>query len=569
MTALAIPAASMMPVAPAAQRGITKVAPGSTKDGVNAPEADLTENHEPFHSLMQELSATEEKPATQSPRHVLPPANEKPKAKPAKRDTNDDPAASLPAAQSAQENKPPVVWSLPQIPAIPEATSQEAAVGYGRADVENDAARGITGNNRPKPAAKSTAQLASQGESQALPLALPQESPQGRQLTSPSAATASEAAAQASAIETEDSSSAAPVASAVPAAPFGDTTTAKVAFEARLRPVQTDAVTEQRIGPEPRSAHVGTTSPTEIQTSAIEPQSSPLADPLASTASTSIDRLTTATTAFEGHSRPILPVQTAALEIGSQPHSIEREPSSFRQQAQEPSNSPRPAAVAAPAEKHNDNQRDQPERQPKSAAPSDPQAASISEAAPHVETAPSAAANLVNASMAMQAPAVSSASAPAVVPAPPAPHTAAATADVAPTADPPPSPAAANDIKIALNDNGQRVELRVTERAGDIHVTVRTPDSQLATAMREDLPALSSKLEQSGLHSEMWRPAASASSENRAIETSGGNASPDSREQSGSRQQQEGQQQDPRNLQQTLNRKSDRKEFSWLFESIR
>ena len=174
------------------------------------------------------------------------------------------------------------------------------------------------------------------------------------------------------------------------------------------------------------------------------------------------------------------------------------------------------------------------------------------------------------ASIAMHAPAASGASTPTSVTTRPQSDAPASSGDVAPTPSPAPSPAAANDIKIALNDNGQRVELRVTERAGDIHVTVRTPDSQLATAMREDLPALSSRLEQSGLHSEMWRPAASAGNENRGIETSAGNAASDSREQPGGRQQQEDRQQDPRNpQQQTLNRKSDRKEFSWLFESIR
>ncbi len=571
------------------------------KDAVESPEADATENQEPFHSLMQELSATEEEAATQTVKsdgtnvlmkaapkaaparaafhsniEALSAATEKPKAKSAKSDANNDPAASLAAAQPINESKPPVVWSLPQIHAIPEATSQQStasnAWGYARTDVENDAVRGITGDNRhlPKSAAKPTAQLTPQGELQVLPLPLPQEPLQGRQIAGPAANTPSETVAQASAMDSEDSPSAAAIASTVPAMPFGDTTTAKVAFEARLRPIQPDPATEQKIGLDPRSAHVGTASPTSIQTSAIEPRSSTSADPLASTPSASpIDELTTAKVAFEGHVQPIFPVQTVALAIGSQSRSIKPEPSPLREQAQEPSNNPRPAAVATSAEKHNDNQRDEPERQPKSGAALGPQAASPSDAAPHVETAPSAATNLINASMAPQAPAVSSASGPAPGQTPPASHTSAATADITPTADPPPPPAAANDIKIAVNDNGQRVELRVTERAGDIHVTVRTPDSQLATAMREDLPALSSKLEQNGLHSEMWRPAASASSENRTTETSGGNTSPDSREQSGGRQQQESEQQDPRNPQQTPNRKSDRKEFSWLFESIR
>jgi hypothetical protein len=131
----------------------------------------------------------------------------------------------------------------------------------------------------------------------------------------------------------------------------------------------------------------------------------------------------------------------------------------------------------------------------------------------------------------------------------------------------------ANNIRIALDDNGQRVELRLSERAGDIHVAVRTPDSQLAESLRGDLPSLSSKLEQSGYHSEMWKPTHSTSSEMRLPNMGNSNLSSDTRQQSGGRQQDEGsqqQRQNPKNpQQQMLNRKSDRKEFSWLVQSIR
>jgi hypothetical protein len=172
------------------------------------------------------------------------------------------------------------------------------------------------------------------------------------------------------------------------------------------------------------------------------------------------------------------------------------------------------------------------------------------------------------ASIASQTPTAPGAS--AAIPAAAPSHAPSPGLDVSPPpTDLPPTASAGHDIKIALNDNGQRVELRITERAGDIHVAVRTPDSQLATALRDDLPALSSRLQQSGLHSEMWRPGASAGGESKIIETPNGNGASDSREQSGGRREQEDPQQNPRNPQQTLNRKSDRKEFSWLFESIR
>jgi hypothetical protein len=687
VTALAIPAALMMHVAAAAQPGAMKFASASMKDGVETQGADVAANPEHFHSLIQGLSATEEKPATQPVKrdvsNVLPKtalkavpartepfhlpismssaASEKPKIKAAKRDANNDLATSLPAAPPAKESKLPVVWSLPQIPVFPEATSLQAAapnVGYMRKDVENDSLGGTTADNRqlPEPAGKPAAQTTAQGRSQVLPQALPQEPTEGSRMASPAADTASEATAQLSAVALEDSASAVPLARAVPTAPFGDTTTAKVAFEARLRPIQPDPATEQKIGPEahpvpagtvspaasadpispldtattakarfeaspqpippdpataqkivpepcsvqagtllpaaskapiwpsnqvatdkaafevrprpispapateqdiepePRSDPAHTVSPDAMQTSAIEPQDSQSVDHVASMAPAApFGEVTTAELASEPRQRPVFPVQAP-------------ESSPFRQPAQEPPNTARPTPVAVPVEKQNDSQRDQPERQPK-AARLVAEAQSTPEVAPHLETAPSAAANSMAASLAAHVPAAPIASAP--VPSPPASHTTATDADVTHTSDPPPEPAAANDIKIALNDNGQRVELRVTERAGDIHVTVRTPDSQLATAMREDLPALSSRLEQSGLHSDMWRPPASPGGENRAIETLGGNATSDPHEQPGGRQQQDGRQQDPRNPQQTLNRKSDRKEFSWLFESIR
>jgi hypothetical protein len=52
------------------------------------------------------------------------------------------------------------------------------------------------------------------------------------------------------------------------------------------------------------------------------------------------------------------------------------------------------------------------------------------------------------------------------------------------------------------------VEVRVTERGGDVFVAVRTPDNRLAGDLRQDLPALATRLEQSGFHTTAWQPAA-------------------------------------------------------------
>lgn len=50
------------------------------------------------------------------------------------------------------------------------------------------------------------------------------------------------------------------------------------------------------------------------------------------------------------------------------------------------------------------------------------------------------------------------------------------------------------------------VELRVAERAGEIHVSVRTPDASLQTSLRQDLGALSSSLERAGFRAETFVP---------------------------------------------------------------
>jgi hypothetical protein len=140
---------------------------------------------------------------------------------------------------------------------------------------------------------------------------------------------------------------------------------------------------------------------------------------------------------------------------------------------------------------------------------------------------------------------------------------------------PAPQPAstpATHDIKLELNGGGQRVEVRLTERGGDIHVAVRTPDARLSDAMRQDLPALAAKLEQSGFRADGWQPGSAAGNERRALETGAGNASQDSHENAGQNQQQKQdnpQPQHPKNFTNAPNRKSDRKDFAWLLQTYR
>lgn len=80
----------------------------------------------------------------------------------------------------------------------------------------------------------------------------------------------------------------------------------------------------------------------------------------------------------------------------------------------------------------------------------------------------------------------------------------------------PPEPAAqpvSRDVSLHLSDGGNSVDIRMAERAGEIRVTVHTPDHDLASSLRADLPDLVGKLRQTGYQAEVWRPAAAAQSE--------------------------------------------------------
>ena len=54
----------------------------------------------------------------------------------------------------------------------------------------------------------------------------------------------------------------------------------------------------------------------------------------------------------------------------------------------------------------------------------------------------------------------------------------------------------------------ERVAIRMVQRGDEIHVSVRTPDTELAQSLRQDLGKLSTGLDQAGFHTETWRPTA-------------------------------------------------------------
>ena len=65
-------------------------------------------------------------------------------------------------------------------------------------------------------------------------------------------------------------------------------------------------------------------------------------------------------------------------------------------------------------------------------------------------------------------------------------------------------------IRIAPADS-PAVDLRVVERAGQIHVDVRTPDAAMQTSLRQDLGTLTSSLERAGYHAETFTPSSTLS----------------------------------------------------------
>jgi hypothetical protein len=60
-------------------------------------------------------------------------------------------------------------------------------------------------------------------------------------------------------------------------------------------------------------------------------------------------------------------------------------------------------------------------------------------------------------------------------------------------------------IRIAPPDS-PAVDLRVVERAGQVHVDVRTPDAAMQTSLRQDLGTLTNSLERAGYHTETFTP---------------------------------------------------------------
>jgi hypothetical protein len=129
------------------------------------------------------------------------------------------------------------------------------------------------------------------------------------------------------------------------------------------------------------------------------------------------------------------------------------------------------------------------------------------------------------------------------------------------------------DMKFEVISSDQRVEVRLSERGGEMKMTVRTPDNNLASTLRENLPTLSTRLAESGFKSETGQPAPSSTGEwQHTAESSKGGAFQDSnpppREQN--RESHDGSgQQHPERPQEPLQQQQKGRDFAWLMSSLR
>jgi hypothetical protein len=93
--------------------------------------------------------------------------------------------------------------------------------------------------------------------------------------------------------------------------------------------------------------------------------------------------------------------------------------------------------------------------------------------------------------------------------------------------EPTPTPASSShDITIRIPDATERgTDVRFVERGGEVHVSVRTSDAQMAQTLRGGLSDFVSRLDQSGIRAEVWQPGSDASSSQKDAQ----NQSPDQR----------------------------------------
>jgi hypothetical protein len=128
------------------------------------------------------------------------------------------------------------------------------------------------------------------------------------------------------------------------------------------------------------------------------------------------------------------------------------------------------------------------------------------------------------------------------------------------------------DMKLELTGGERRVEVRLSERGGEVRMTVRTPDAHLATALRENLSALSTRLAENGYKNDAWHPASSSGERTRTAEPSAGSASQDANTSSRQQErqpQEQGGQRHHKNFEEPKPQQKKGRDFAWLMSSLR
>jgi hypothetical protein len=143
-----------------------------------------------------------------------------------------------------------------------------------------------------------------------------------------------------------------------------------------------------------------------------------------------------------------------------------------------------------------------------------------------------------------------------------------------------PKSAPAHEIKLEVAGGDSRIEVRLTERGGEVKVAVRTSDPSLAGSLRDNLPALTSKLSDSGFKTETWHPSGSSSDGLRhTTESAAAQNSQDSDSQSRQQSQQQGQEQQqeqqdpgqrrPKSATPITPQNQKGTDFAWLMSTLR
>jgi hypothetical protein len=157
--------------------------------------------------------------------------------------------------------------------------------------------------------------------------------------------------------------------------------------------------------------------------------------------------------------------------------------------------------------------------------------------------------------------------------APGAPETADRTADARLAPEAPKLSTPARNMQFAVGAGDQRVEVRVAERDGELHVAVHTPDQRLAGSLRDELPSLAARLESAGLRTQTWHPGSPDSAGRERLMEASRRAlsqnSQDQPEQDGRRRQDDPPPQRAKRPEDPSHPKRNQKDFEWHLTSLR